>query len=163
MEYIFGGLKNLTVGQECARAVLIFFYGLAVLRLSGRRTFTRMSAIDMVISIVAGSSLSRAMMGEVSLWGTLAAVAVLVVLHLCLAYGVARSAWLARWVEGGPVLLAQNGVICEDARLRSKISMTDLEESLRGKGLDGVAEIGKIRKLLLEPSGKISVIKRESA
>ena len=28
MEQIFGGMKDLTLAQECARAVLIFFYGL---------------------------------------------------------------------------------------------------------------------------------------
>ncbi len=82
LETIFGGMKDPTLGQECARAVLIFFYGLVMLRLSGRRTFAQMSAIDLVISIVVGSNLSRAMTGGVPLWGTLASVIVLVVLHL---------------------------------------------------------------------------------
>jgi uncharacterized membrane protein YcaP (DUF421 family) len=161
MEAIFGGIKDLTLGQECARAVLIFFYGLVMLRLSGRRTFAHMSALDLIISIIVGSNLSRAMTGDVPFWGTLATVAVLVFLHLCTAYAVARSAALARFVEGDAVLLAQDGVIHEPARMRSKISLGDLEESLREHGVDGLAEIGKTRKLMLEPSGKISVIKRE--
>ena len=80
LETIFGGMKDLTLGQECARAVLISFYGLGMLRLSGRRTFAQMSAIDLVISIVVGSNLSRAMTGGVPFWGTLASVIVLVVL-----------------------------------------------------------------------------------
>ena len=163
MEEIFGGMKDLTLAQECARAVLIFFYGLIMLRLSGRRTFAQMSAVDLIISIVVGSNLSRAMTGGVPLWGTLASVAVLVVLHLCLAYAVARNVSLARFVEGHAVLLAADGTVCERARLGSKISMADLEESLREHGLDGMAEITKTRKLVLEPSGKISVIKREPA
>jgi len=159
MEAIFGGMKDLTTGQECARAVLIFFYGLIMLRLSGRRTFAHMSAIDMIISIIVGSNLSRAMTGGVPFWGTLVSVAVLVALHLVLAYAVAHSTKLARLVEGDVVLLSQGGAIRESARLRAKISMTDLEESLREHGLDGLAELGKTRKLVLEPSGKISVIK----
>ncbi len=160
MESLFGGLKDLTLGQECARAVLIFFYGLVMLRLSGRRTFAHMSALDLIISIIVGSNLSRAMTGGVPLWPTLASVAVLVALHLCLAYAVAHSASLARLVEGGAVLLARDGAVLESARLNSKISIGDLEESLREHGLDGLAELGKTRKLFLEPSGKISVIKR---
>jgi uncharacterized membrane protein YcaP (DUF421 family) len=130
-----------------------------MLRLSGRRTFAHMSAIDLIISIIVGSNLSRAMTGGVPLWGTLASVAVLVALHLVLAYAVARSPRLACLVEGDAVLLSQDGAIRESARLRSQISMGDLEESLRGHGLDGLAELGKTRKLVLEPSGKISVIK----
>jgi len=162
LETIFGGMKDLTLGQECARAVLIFFYGLGMLRLSGRRTFAQMSAIDMIISIIVGSNLSRAMTGGVPFWGTLASVMVLVALHLMLAYAVARNPRLAEWVEGGPVILARDGMIQERARLAAKISLADLDESLREKGLDGLAEIDKTRKLILEPSGKISVIKKES-
>jgi uncharacterized membrane protein YcaP (DUF421 family) len=161
MELLFGGMKDLTLAQECARAVLVFFYGLVMLRLSGRRTFAQMSAIDLVISIVVGSNLSRAMTGGVPFWGTLASVAVLVALHLALAHAVARSPALSKWVEGCPVVLAENGKIREDARLRCKISMSDLDESLREHGLDGLNDITQTRKLVLEPSGKISVIKAE--
>jgi uncharacterized membrane protein YcaP (DUF421 family) len=160
LETIFGGMKDLTLGQECARAVLIFFYGLVMLRLSGRRTFAQMSAVDLVISIIVGSNLSRAMTGGVPFWGTLASVIVLVVLHLILAFAVARSPRLARWVEGGPIILSRDGMILERARLAAKISLADLDESLREKGLDGLEEIGKTKKLVLEPSGKISVIRK---
>ena len=164
LESIFGGnvAKDLTLAQECARAGLIFFYGLAMLRFSGRRTFAQMSALDLIISIIVGSNLSRAMTGGVPLWATLASVAVLVALHLLLAHGVARSPALARWVEGRPIVLATDGVINDKARVRSKISLADLDESLREKGLDGIAAIGQTRKLVLEPSGKISVIRKES-
>jgi uncharacterized membrane protein YcaP (DUF421 family) len=161
LEAIFGGMKDLTLGQECARAALCFFYGLIMLRLSGRRTFAQMSAIDLVISIIVGSNLSRAMTGGVPFWSTLASVAVLVGLHLILAHLVARNAKLARWVEGRPITLASDGVINDEARLGCKISMADLDEALREKGLDGIAAIGQAKKLVLEPSGKISVVKKK--
>ncbi|MFO1247500.1 MAG: DUF421 domain-containing protein [Alphaproteobacteria bacterium] len=161
LDVIFGGMKDLTLAQECARAVLIFFYGLAMLRFSGRRTFAQMSAVDMVISIIVGSNLSRAMTGGVPFWATLASVAVLVALHLMLAHALARSPRLAAWVEGSPVILVRDGVLREPARLSSKISMADLDESLRAHGLDGIGEIAKVRKLVLEPSGKISVIRAQ--
>jgi uncharacterized membrane protein YcaP (DUF421 family) len=160
LDAIFGGMNDLTLAQECARAVLIFFYGLLMLRLSGRRTFAQMSAIDLVICIIVGSALSRAMTGKIPLWGTLAAVAVLVGLHLLLALGVARHKLLARWIEGRPILLASDGRIDDPARLRCKISMNDLDESLREEGFDGLEAIGEVKKLVLEPSGKISVVRK---
>jgi uncharacterized membrane protein YcaP (DUF421 family) len=164
LDNIFGANleKDLSLAQECARAGLCFFYGLLMLRLSGRRTFAQMSAIDLVISIIIGSNLSRAMTGSIPFWQTLASVAVLVGLHLLLAHAVARSPGLARWVEGSPVVLARDGAILEEARLSSKISLADLDESLREKGIDGLGEIAKTKKLVLEPSGKISVIKKEA-
>jgi uncharacterized membrane protein YcaP (DUF421 family) len=160
LDALFGTLHDLSPGQECARAVLIFFYGLLMLRLSGRRTFAQMSAVDLILSIIVGSNLSRAMTGGVPFWATLAAVAVLVALHLMLAHAVARSARLSRWIEGHAVVLAEDGVIREAARRRCKISMADLAEALRAHGLDGLGELHKARKLVLEPSGTISVVKR---
>ena len=161
LETVFG-LRDLSVAQECARAVLIFFYGLLMLRLSGRRTFAQMSALDLVISIIEDSNLSRAMTSSAPLWGTLAAVAVLVALHLFMAAVVARSRRLSRLIEGGPVLLAQDGVIHEAARLGCKISLADIAESLREHGLDGLGELHRVRTLMLEPSGKISVVRKDA-
>lgn len=164
LDAIFGANleKDLGLGQECARAALCFFYGLVMLRLSGRRTFAQMSAIDIVISVIVGSNLSRAMTGGIPFWPTLAAVAVLVGLHVLLAYLVARYPKLALQVEGRPILLAEDGKVLDRPRLRCKISLCDLEESLREKGLDGLKDIGKVRQLMLEPSGKISVIRKEA-
>jgi uncharacterized membrane protein YcaP (DUF421 family) len=77
-----------------------------------------------------------------------------------MAHGVARSRSLSRWVEGCPVVLASDGVVDEQARLRCKISIADLDESLRGKGLDGISAIDQVKKLVLEPSGRISVVRK---
>lgn len=99
------------------------------------------------------------MTGGVPFWGTLASVVVLVALHLALAHAVARSPRLSKLVEGSPIVLAEKGKILEDARLRCKISMSDLDDSLREHGLDGLDKFARTRKLVLEPSGKISVIK----
>ena len=44
---LFGAKDHVSLFQECARAVLIFFYGLVLLRLSGRRTFGHWSALGL--------------------------------------------------------------------------------------------------------------------
>jgi uncharacterized membrane protein YcaP (DUF421 family) len=51
---LFGSEHNLSLAQECARTVLIFFYGLLLLHLSGRRTFADWSAFDIILSIIIG-------------------------------------------------------------------------------------------------------------
>ncbi len=67
MEAILGSGHAVGPWQECARAILIFLYGLVLLRLSGRRTFAQWSALDVVLSIIIGSSLSRALTGSAPL------------------------------------------------------------------------------------------------
>src|SRR5919205_1813553 len=99
MDAIFGSGSDLSWYQECARAALIFVYGLVLVRIAGRRIFGRWSALDIVVSIIIGSNLSRALTGSAQLWGTLAATALLVALHGVLARLVAASPGLSRVIE----------------------------------------------------------------
>ncbi|HWA89602.1 MAG TPA: YetF domain-containing protein [Rhizomicrobium sp.] len=160
MEAVFGTQHNVALGQECARAILIFFYGLALLRLSGRRTFADWSALDVVLSIIIGSSLSRALTGGAPLPGTLAACALLAALHVLLAHGVARSKKLSLLIEGKPIELGRDGAIDEDKRRRHMISDGDLMESLRKRGVE---DLRKTARIVLEASGDITIVKSSDA
>jgi uncharacterized membrane protein YcaP (DUF421 family) len=156
---IFGVQNHLTTMQEAARAVLIFTYGLLLLRLSGRRTFGHWSALDIVISIMVGSALARAMTGSAPLVGTMVAAAVMAFLHAALAHCVARSNRIARLVEGRAVNLIDHGRIDHAVRKRHMISQADLFEALRQEGVDGEPHLSNVKTMTLEPSGKLSVIK----
>jgi uncharacterized membrane protein YcaP (DUF421 family) len=158
---LFGEQNHISLWQEVARAVVIFLYALAMLRLSGRRTFAHWSALDIVVSFIIGSALGRAMTGSAPFPGTLAAVAVMVLLHVLFAAAVARNQRLARLVEGEAVVLVDHGRICEKARRKCLIAVTDLQEALRQEGLDWPGGLENTKRVLLEPNGSISVIKRD--
>jgi len=161
MEAIFGVEEHLLWYQGAARAALIFFFGLVILRLSGRRTFANMSALDIVISVVAGSGLSETMAGSAPLPSTLTAVAVLVGLHLVLSHAVARVPLLSKLVEGDAIPLMDQGKVDHRARKRHMISEADLEEALRDHGLAGLSDIGRVEAITLEPNGEITVLKKD--
>jgi uncharacterized membrane protein YcaP (DUF421 family) len=156
---LFGAENKMTIAQEGGRAILIFSYGLLLLRLSGPRMFGHWSALDIVTSIMVGSALARAMTGGAPLLGTMVAAAVMAILHVSLAHGVARSRWLAHVFEGKAVALIDHGRIDHQARKRNKISEADLREALRQEDVDGEAHVGNVKAMMLEPSGKLSVIK----
>jgi uncharacterized membrane protein YcaP (DUF421 family) len=148
---IFGSGQSLTLWQECARAILIFAYGLVLLRLTGRRTFGKWSALDIVVSIIVGSALARTMTGGAPLGGTLAAVAVFMTIHMVLAHACARSEWWSQLVEGTPVTLASDGRTSKPLLKAHAVSQTDLAEALR---LAGLADVAAARLVTLEPSGR---------
>ena len=119
---LFGVQGHLTVAQEAARAVLIFAYGLLLLRLSGPRMFGQWSALDIVISIIVGSALGRAMTGSAPLLGTMVAAAVMALLHVGLAHCVARDEIVARVLEGRAVIMAGSIIRhASETRFRSRI------------------------------------------
>ncbi len=156
VETIFGSGQGLSPGQECARAVVIFFYGYLLVRLVGRRIFARWSALDTVVAIIAGSNLSRAITGPVPLFGTMAATAVLVALHWLLAKLAIHSSLASRVLEGRAVKLGAAGVLHEDTMKKWSVSETDLAEAMRQSG---VWKVDEIEFVTLEPSGTIHVSK----
>lgn len=158
LDSIFGVSRGLDTAQLCARAVLIFVYGLVLVRLAGRRMFGRWSALDIIVSIMVGSSLSRALTGNAPLWGTLAGTALLVVLHWLLARAAALSPILSRVFEGRSITLVRDGHVDERAMHVHGFTDADLREALRGAGIEHPADA---RLLALEPSGKVSVLKRD--
>jgi uncharacterized membrane protein YcaP (DUF421 family) len=158
---IFGIQNHNTLAQECARAVVVFFYALALLRLSGRRTFAHWSALDIVVSFIIGSALARAMTASAPFLGTLAAAAVMVLLHILVSHALARSQGLARFVEGKPVVLIDHGRVDENARKRHMIALGDLQQALRQDGLDWPKGLENVKRVTLEANGKLSVIKHE--
>ncbi len=158
LEDIFGTKEHLSLSQECARAALVFFYGLLLMRLSGRRAFAKWSALDVIVSVIAGSNLSRTLTGGAPLWGTLAATALLVTLHWIMARIASRFPAMARLIEGPPIPLGADGRVDRSTLLRYGLSEEDLGAALRQKGLE---EPSQARLFVLEPNGKISILKND--
>ncbi len=63
--------------------------------------------------------------GNVALWETLVATALLLVLHWLLSHALARSPWLCRMLEGKAVVLGQGGSVQND-KLRRHASATQI-------------------------------------
>lgn len=143
--------------QLCARAAILFAYGVACIRIAGRKTFSQASPLDIVVALVVGSNISRAMTGHAPFVATLAATLVLVALHRVLAMLTLRWSPLAGLVKARPTRLVVEGAPDEAAMRRHGISREDLLESLR---LAQIERLEDVRLATLEGGGKISVIKR---
>jgi uncharacterized membrane protein YcaP (DUF421 family) len=152
---VFGVTNHIEWWQAVPRAFVVFVFGLLLLRISGRRTFARWSALDIIVSIIMGSSLSRALTGAAPLGGTMLAMTLLAFLHWVLARMAARSQRFARLVEGSAAILGQSGAVFEGELRRHNISETDMQEALRK---EGVTDVAKARQITLEPSGVITVL-----
>jgi uncharacterized membrane protein YcaP (DUF421 family) len=152
---VFGVTHHVEWWQEIPRAFVIFVFGLILLRVSGRRGFARWSALDIIISIVMGSSLSRALTGAAPLGGTMLAMVLLAFLHWLSARTAVWSPRFAQLVEGHPAILGQAGAVFEQQLRRHNITSTDFDEALRK---EGVADVTQTRQITLEPSGTITVL-----
>ena len=159
METFFGAgaqSTNVVWWQECGRAALIFVYGFVMVRLFGRRVFGKWAALDIIVSIIIGSNLGRALTGQAALGGTLAASSLLMILHWLLAQAAARSIRISALLEGKMIELVRDGIAEASTLARESISEADRHEALKAAGLKQLSETQLIA---LEPNGKISVVK----
>ena len=156
LTWLFGVDDRLTALQACARTVVVFTYGFVLLRIFGRRLFGKWSAVDITVSIIIGSNLSRTITGNAPLGVTLAASTVLMALHWVISRIAARSRYASTILEGRPVDLVTGGKVDETARQRWGISHADLDEAIRGSGCE---QLDAVVRLTLEPSGSITIQK----
>jgi uncharacterized membrane protein YcaP (DUF421 family) len=144
-----------TAAQLCFRAVILFVFGIVCIRIAGRRTFSQITPLDIIVAIIIGSNISRVMTGKAPFFPGLAATLVVVVLHRMLAMATLHWSLLSRLMKGAPVVLVRDGVANQVAMRRHAIGEADLLEGLRMEQFDRIADV---RLATLEAGGKISVV-----
>ena len=147
---------DVNIGQMSLRALLIYGAALAMVRLGSRRFLSRATAFDVVVAIMFGSIVARAINGSAPFFPTLAAGLVLVMLHWAFAVLAYHTNWFGSIVKGNSLLLVRDGEIQWKAMRKGALSERDLIESLRSQGRD--PDPSKIRLAYLERSGRISIV-----
>lgn len=165
VDFLFGphgllgpdGVPNsLSALQMALRAVVVYGTGLLLLRLGGARILGRYSAIDIVLAILIGSVLSRAVNGTAPLVPTVAASAVFVGLHRAFAALACHSKVVSRLLKGRPSVLVRDGALLPKALLPRSLEEQDLDEAIRLAGHR--PGCGEISEAWLERNGDISVV-----
>ena len=150
---------TITALQMTTRAVLVFFAALVLLRASGKRTFGGSTPFDMVVKIMLGAVLSRAVAAASPFGGTLLAGLVLVLLHRLLAWAAFHSAFVGRLVKGDAHVLAEKGQLRDETLRRHNLTPEDVLEDLRKNG--NLAALDHAEAVRLERDGSISVVKKQ--
>jgi uncharacterized membrane protein YcaP (DUF421 family) len=145
--------------STAVRTVLVYGFTLAAVRLGSKRFLAEASAFDVVVGIMLGSVMSRAISGSAPLWTTLLSGAILVAVHWLLAALAYRLDWLGPLVKGRPTLLVCDGRVDQEAMRRSGVSANDLEQAIRLQARR--TDPSQVRLAILERNGSISVIPAE--
>jgi uncharacterized membrane protein YcaP (DUF421 family) len=145
----------------CLRAALVYVAVLVMVRLGHKRLLGRSTAFDIVLGIILGSVVSRAITGNAPFFPALAAGMTLILLHSAFSALAIRSAVFARWITGRPRILIRAGALDARQLRRARISEEDLREAVRLSA--GLEELEKVQSARLERNGEISVVKKEPA
>lgn len=127
-----------------------------ILRVSGKRTLSKLNAFDLVVTVALGSTLASILLSDnVALAQGVAAFATLVGLQFIVARLSVRSRRFARLVRSEPALLVRRGEVLRDALDRARVTEEELLSVIRSSDHP---DPSKVEAVILESDGSFSVI-----
>jgi len=137
----------------------VYFFMVISLRLFGRKEVAQLSVVDLVFILLISNAVQNAMVGpDTSLLGGLTSAATLFALNFALKWITYRSPKLSRVVQGPAIMLIYNGEVNQENLDKTKISMYELEETIREHGVRSISEVNLA---VLEMDGNISVLSND--
>lgn len=142
------------------KTTLAFLLLLLIARLLGKKQMSQMTFFNYMTGITIGSlaaniisnddnSLFEEILGLVW-WGALT---------ILLTYATLKSERLRSLVDGEPVILIRGGLLQNESLKTTRISIEDLSMMLREQYIFSITEVDYA---ILEPNGKLSVLKKQS-
>ena len=156
MDWAFGlSVRELSFWQMGLRAVVVYLAALAMVRIVGERRFIgKIAAFDIILTIIFGSTLSRAINGTSAFFETIFAGFVLVIMHwLISAIAFHQPKW-ENWFKGRSLILLEDGQLCRQTMQDCHITKEDLASALRLRCQSENLET--VERACLERNGDIS-------
>ncbi|MEW6308333.1 MAG: DUF421 domain-containing protein [Bacillota bacterium] len=157
-EQVLYSSPGITLTGYILRAVIAYLFLLLILRLTGQRELGRLGALDFVVAITIGSIAGSASQSPfIGLLPVLIGIGTWGGMHILVTWLGMRFPSVHRLTEGRPIVLINKGKLQELAMAKQRINLDDLMEELRQKGAPRLADV---EYAVLEPSGRISVLKQ---
>jgi uncharacterized membrane protein YcaP (DUF421 family) len=137
--------------------VLAYCSVVLLLRLSGRRTLSKMNAFDLVVTVAMGSTLATILLNkDVTLAEGVLAFALLIGMQYVVTWSSVRARWVRRLVTGEPAVLLYRGALLPAALRAARVTEDEVWAALRSAGLAGPDEAEAV---VLETDGSFSVVR----
>lgn len=149
----FGLWRVLIVGTLAYVALVL------VLRVSGKRTLSKMNAFDFVVTVALGSTLATVLLSkDVALVEGVVAFAVLIYLQYGITWLSVRSRWVRDLVKAEPALLYFEGRFLSETMHRERVTEEEVRSSVRSQGM---SEMEDVLAVVLETDGSMTVLKNQ--
>lgn len=145
-----GLVRTLTVGPLAYLSLLL------LLRVSGKRTLSKLNAFDLVVTVALGSTLATVLLSkDVPLVEGAAGFVVLILAQWIITALSVRSAWVRRVVKAEPRLLYFRGDWLDDALRQERVTRNEIFAVARASGF---ADLKGVDAVVLETDGSLNVL-----
>ncbi len=145
------------LGRTGLISVLAYVSLIALLRLFGKRTLSKMNAFDFVVTVALGSILATILLNkDVTLAQGVLALALLIGMQFIVTWTSLRIRWVRKLATGEPTLLLYQGRFLSDALRWTRVTEDEVRAAVRGAGM---ATLGEVKAVVLETDGSFSVVR----
>lgn len=146
------------VGRVVVVGVLAYVALVILLRVSGKRTLSKMNAFDLIVTVALGSTLATVLLSKQTvLVEGIAAFAVLVTLQFVVAWSSVRWKAFSGLVKSEPALLFHRGSFVDGALRRERVTREEVMAATRSSGARSLDEVAAV---VLETDGSFSIVRQ---
>ena len=149
------------VGRVILVGVLAYVALIAILRISGSRTLSKMNAFDLVVTIALGSTLATILLSkDVALVEGIVAFIVLIGLQFIVTALSVRSNTISDLVKSEPRLLLYQGSLLHGELKQARVVEDEVMSAIRRHGIGAVEDVAAV---VLETDGSFAVVRRSDS
>lgn len=137
--------------------IFSYFVVVLVLRLSGKRTLSKMNAFDFIVTVALGSVLANIIVNHETLfWEGIVAFCLLVSLQYISTWLSAHSTKVQKLLKSQPTLIYYDNHYDKGKMKKERITEAEVRQSIRK---DGYISLEDIAAIILESDGTLTVMK----
>jgi uncharacterized membrane protein YcaP (DUF421 family) len=138
--------------------VMAYVVLVVLLRVSGKRTLSKMNAFDFIVTVALGSTLATILLNKnVALAEGTLALALLIGLQFVVTWSSVRARVVRQVVTGEPTMLLYRGEYLPAALRKARVTKDEIKAALRTAGFSA---LGDAEAVVLETDGSLSVVGR---
>jgi uncharacterized membrane protein YcaP (DUF421 family) len=138
------------------RAIALYVFVVLLMRITGRRELSTLSAVDLVLLIVLGDAIQQGLtQDDYSVTGAVIAVSTIAALQVGSSYLSFRSRRARRVLEGEPIVIIQDGKLIDRNMHRERLTEDEVAEEMRAQQ---IASFEDVEWGILETNGTMSFI-----
>ncbi len=143
-----------TLGWIMLSGVLMVAIVVAIIRVVGLRSLSKMTSVDFAVTVAIGSILGSVVVSSSSIAEGALAIGSLLATQWVIAQFRRRS-FGSRLVDNTPILLVRQGEFIDDALTQARVTRSDIYAKMRQAN---VHRMGDVIAVVLETTGDISVL-----
>lgn len=150
---------DVSILEKIVRPVLVYLFLIVSLRLAGKRELAQLNPFDLVVLLTLSNTVQNAIIGnDNSVAGGIIGASTLLALNYVVVRFLYSHERLDRLIEGGPVVLIEDGSLCHDRLKKELITRTELAEAAHKQGFSSLELIDRA---VIEPGGTITFNAKE--